>query len=314
MKMRIDPEEINLAALAKQYSNEKRARRLFEQMRWPDGNPVCPHCKCDDVYKLTSKKESKHKVRPGLYSCAACRKPFTATVGTVLEDSHVPMSKWLMAMFILCSSKKSVSAHQMHRMIGVTYKTAWFLCHRIRYAMGSDANTPKLDGVVEADETFVGGKGDQRTVSQRKTPVVALIQRDGPMRTAVVSNVTQKNLNKVIGECVAKSAVVHTDEHAAYVPALKDHKKHETVVHSKYEYARRNADGTVTHINTCESFFSLLKRGVNGSWHHVSREHLAKYAGEFEFRWNHRKVSDGERLVAAVGKVSGKRLTYKQAV
>lgn len=158
------------------------------------------------------------------------------------------MSKWLMAMFILCSSKKSVSAHQMHRMIGVTYKTAWFLCHRIRYAMGSDANTPKLDGVVEADETFVGGKGDQRTVSQRKTPVVALIQRDGPMRTAVVSNVTQKNLNKVIGECVAKSAVVHTDEHAAYVPALKDHKKHETVVHSKYEYARRNADGTVTHI------------------------------------------------------------------
>jgi transposase-like protein len=282
-------------------------------MRWPNG-AICPHCKCDDVYKLTPKPTSKSPGRKGLYCCAACRKQFTVKVGTIFEDSHIPISKWLMAIFILCASKKSISAHQMHRMLGVTYKTAWFLCHRIRYAMGGDSNDPKLSGTVEVDETFVGGKCEMKDSYLKKTPVVALIERGGKMRTAVVSNVTQKNIGKALAECVSKDAIVNTDEHGAYRNPLKEWKKHNTVVHSRYEYARKEADGSVSHINTCESFFSLLKRGVHGSWHHVSREHLPKYAGEFEFRWNNRKCTDGERLVAAIDRTEGKRLTYRQAI
>jgi len=202
----------------------------------------------------------------------------------------------------------------MHRMLNITYKTAWFLCRRIRYAMGPDATAPKLTGTVEIDETFIGGKGGRDTTLARKTPVVALVQRDGEMRTAVVSNVTQKNLGAAMRECVSKDAIVNTDEHGAYRNPGKEFKAHHTVVHSEYEYSRKLPDGTKAGINSCESFFALLKRGVHGSWHHVSREHLPKYAGEFAFRWNHRKVSDGARMVAAVATTEGKRLTYRQAI
>jgi|ERR1700722_6150200 len=312
----LEPEDINLVTLAAQYSDEDKARGLLESLRWPNG-PVCPHCqnhKEKPIYTLTPKPTSKTPGRKGLYCCAACRKQFTVLVNTIFSDSHVPVSKWVMAFFILCSSKKSISAHQMHRMIGVTYKTAWFMCHRIRHTMGADANGPKLSGIVEADETHIGGKGDRQTTYLRKTPVVALIERGGNMRTAVVSNVTQKNLGKALAECVSKDATVNTDELPAYRKPLQDWKAHHSVNHSKFEYARHNPDGSVTHINTCESFFSLLKRGVHGSWHHVSREHLPKYASEFEFRWNHRKSTDGERFVAAIGQIEGKRLTYNQAV
>ncbi|EEF61656.1 IS1595-like element ISVer1 family transposase [Pedosphaera parvula] len=308
----LKPEELNLVTLAAQYSDEDKARGLLEQMRWPDG-PICPHCKHNEVYIITPKATSKSPARKGLYCCAACRKQFTVKVGTIFEGSHIPISKWLMALFIMCSSKKSISSHQLHRMLGITYKTAWFMTHRIRYAMGGDS-TKKLSGIVEVDETFVGGKGSRDTTLARKTPVVALIERDGNMRTAVVSNVTQKNLGRVLNESVSKNAIVNTDEHGAYRNPLKEFKQHNTVVHSKYEYSRKLDDGTKAGINTCESFFSLLKRGVYGSWHHVSREHLPKYAGEFEFRWNNRKVTDGERMVAAVGRIEGKRLTYRQAI
>ena len=317
-KMQLDPEDLNLVTLATQYSDENKARALFESWRWPDG-PVCPHCrnhKEKPIYKMESKPDTQkaNRIRPGLYCCAACRKTFTARVGTVLADSHIPFSKWLMAMFILCSAKKSISAHQMHRMIGVTYKTAWFLCHRIRYAMGTDPSAPKLTGTVEADETFIGGEGDRKTKTLRKTPVVALVERGGKMRTAVVSNVTQKNLGRVLNECVSKDAILNTDEHLAYRKEGKQFKRHDTVVHSRYEYSRLLEDGTKAGINSCESFFSLLKRGVHGSWHHVSREHLPKYAGEFAFRWNHRDVTDGERTKAAVGMMEGKRLTYRETI
>jgi transposase-like protein len=313
----LEPDEINLVSLAGQYSDEDKARALLESLRWPDG-AVCPHCKNDGKTKpnskLTAKPDSKRGVRKGVYFCGACRKQFTVKVGTIFEDSHIPISKWLMAYFILCSSKKSISAHQMHRMLDVTYKTAWFMCHRIRYAMGADENTPKLSGTVEVDETFIGGKCTVKESYLRKTPVVALIERNGNMRTAVVSNVTQKNLGRILNEVVSKQAVLNTDEHLAYRQIGKQYKSHETVVHSKYEYARNLPDGTVAHINTAESFFSLLKRGVHGSWHHVSREHLPKYAGEFAFRWNHRKVTDGQRTVEALKATEGKRLTYKSAV
>lgn len=307
-----DAEGLNLITLAQEYSDENKARALLESLRWPNG-PICPHCKFNEVYKITPSPGST--TRPGLYSCAACRQQFTVKVGTIFEDSHLPISKWLMAIFILCSSKKSISAHQMHRMLKVTYKTSWFMCHRIRHAMGTgDAPIKKLSGTVEVDETFVGGKGDIRTKLDRKTPVVALIERNGDVYTRVVSNVTQKNLRTAITECVDKGAILNTDDSGVYRRQFKDYKRHDIVNHSKEEYARHNPDGTVSHVNTAESFFSLLKRGVYGSWHHVSREHLPKYADEFAFRWTHRKVTDGERTVAAIKATEGKRLTYRQAV
>ncbi|MGD1085968.1 MAG: IS1595 family transposase [Verrucomicrobiota bacterium] len=322
MKIEFDKDDLNLIELAQKYSDEGKARALFESMRWPKG-PYCPHCKCDDVYKLTptGKPPSRataakpRKVREGLYCCAACRKQFTATVGTVLEGSHIPISKWVMAMFILCASKKSISAHQLHRMLKITYQAAWFMAHRIRYAMSPNTfKANKLSGTVEVDETFVGGKGRWRTNVDRKTPVVALIERGGNMRTKVVSNVSQRNLNAAISECVDTSAIINTDESGVYRNQLKRFAGHDSVNHSAKKYALKMPGGRLAHVNTCESFFSLLKRGVHGSWHHVSRRHLPKYASEFAFRWNTRRDTDGARLVKAVAGAEGKRLTYRQTV
>jgi transposase-like protein len=316
MKSKSNAEELNLIKLAQDYADEDRARELFESMRWPNG-VTCPHCKaagseCKDIYKITPSKKST--TRKGVYCCAACRKQFTATVGTVFEGSHVPISKWLMAIFIICGAKKGISSHQLHRMIGVTYKTAWFMTHRIRYAMSDDGTEPKLCGTVEVDETFVGGKGEHRTKNVRHTPVVALVQRDGPARVRVLQYVTQKNLGQALEECVDKSATVNTDEHPGYKGPLKSWKQHHAVNHSKNEYHRHNPDGSIASTNCAESFFSLLKRGVYGSWHHVSREHLPKYASEFAFRWSHRKITDGERMETFIPLIDGKRLTYRQVI
>ena len=161
-----DADDLNLISLAREYQDEDKARELFESWRWPNGKPICPHCKNDGTAKTISKLAPKvgprSTVRKGLYFCGACRKPFTATVGTVMESSHIPISTWMMAFFLICSSKKSISAHQLHRMLKITYKTAWFMAHRIRFAFGDDLNTQPLTGTVEVDETFVGGRGDRR--------------------------------------------------------------------------------------------------------------------------------------------------------
>jgi transposase-like protein len=205
-------DDLNLISLAQEYADEDKARELLERLRWPSG-AICPHCKNDGkakpISKLTPKAGSKSAVRKGVYFCGACRKQFTVTVKTVFEGSHIPISKWLMAWFIVCSSKKSVSAHQLHRMMKLTYKTAWFMAHRIRFALGGDET--KLTGTVEVDETFVGGRGEVRTNFKRHVPVVALIERGGKVHTRVVSNVSQKNLGQVLNECVSKSAIVNTD-------------------------------------------------------------------------------------------------------
>jgi transposase-like protein len=321
MTNEFDSDDLNLISLAQEYSDDDTARQLLERLCWPNG-AICPHCKNTGnapkgVYPLTltPKPNSKRPTRKGLYFCGACRKQFTVTVGTVFEGSHIPIGKWLMAMFIISSSKKAMSAHQLHRMLKITYKTAWFMCHRIRYAMGDNSTgKDKLSGVVEVDETYVGGKGDFKNRYRRQTPVVALVERGGNMRAQIVNNVTQKNLGKILNECVSKQATVNTDEHSAYRNPLKEWKQHNTVVHSKHEYSRRNADGTVSGINNCESFFSLLKRGVFGAWHSVSKEHLPKYVNEFAFRWNTRKDSDGKRMEKFAGMIEGKRLTYRQAI
>jgi transposase-like protein len=264
-----DADELNLISLAQEYSDNDKARALLESLRWPNGC-ICPHCQNDGsakaISKLTPRAGSRKAVRKGVYFCGACRKQFTVTVGTVFEASHIPISKWLMALFLISASKKGMSSHQLHRMLKVTYKTAWFMAHRIRFAMG-DSSEIKLSGVVEVDETFVGGKGFRCSMSRRKTPVVALIERDGSMRARVVTSVTQKNLGKVLHECVNTEAVVHTDEHPAYRKPLKEWKEHHTVVHSKFEYSRDLPDGSKAGINTCESFFSdrlKIQNGWNG--------------------------------------------------
>jgi transposase-like protein len=311
-----EKEDLTLIKLAREYSDEDTARALLEKLLWPNG-AICPHCKNDGkgkpISKLEAQAKSKSGVRKGVYFCGACRKQFTVTVGTIFEGSHIPIGTWLMAMFILCSAKKSVSSNQLHRMLGVTYKTAWFMAHRIRFAMTPNHwAEPKLKGTVEVDETFVGGKGDIRTRYQKQTPVVALVERGGIARVKVVASVTQKNLGLALYECVDKSAVVNTDEHLAYRNPLKQWKAHHKVNHSKKEYHRTNLDGSVATTNSAESFFSLLKRGVYGAWHHISREHLPKYANEFAFRWNHRHTSDGERMEKFVPLTSGKRLMYRK--
>lgn len=313
-KDEFDADDLNLISLAQEYSDNDKARELLERLRWPNGC-VCPHCKNKDekpISKLTPKAGSKSAVRKGVYFCGACRKQFTVTVGTVFEGSHIPISKWLMGWFLICSSKKAMSAHQLHRMLKITYKTAWFMAHRIRFAMGNDG--VKLNGIVEVDEAFVGGKGDRTTRGARKVPLMALIEQGGNVKTRVISSVTAKNLGAVINELVDKRATISTDEHPGYKKPAKDFAAHYSVNHSQNEYILRKPDGTSYGTNHCESFFSLLKRGVYGSWHCVSREHLQKYSDEFAFRWNTRFLTDGARMAAGIPMVEGKRLTYRQAV
>ena len=303
-KAKTQADESILQRLSQAYGDEDRARELLESMRWPNG-PVCPHCANAGekrISKLEAQSTSRKGVRKGVYFCGACRQQFSVTVGTVLERSHVPISKWLMAWFLLCSSKKSLSANQIHRMIGVTYKTAWFLCLAMTPHPGTE---PKLKGTVEVDETLVGPK------AKLKTPVVALVERRGLARVKVIASVTQKNLGAALDQCVSKEAVVNTDEHPSYKNPLKHWKAHQAVNHSRGEYQRKNPDGSRASTNTAESFFSLIKRAIVGAWHHISREHLPRYANEFAFRWNTRCDSDGKRLEGFAQWIQGKRLTYR---
>lgn len=287
-----------------------QAREHLEQLRWPIG-PVCPHCGSITVYPLKAKPESKRPVRKGVYKCKDCRKQFTVTVGTLFEGSHVPLNKWLMAVSLMCSSKKGISAHQLHRMLGVTYKTAWFMGHRIRHAMQQPALKEKLKGIVEVDETYVGGKprkkgNNKRGRGTKKTPVVALVQRDGTVRSQIINRVTGKNLKRFIAGNVDNNSTVMTDDLNAY-RAIEGEFNHKSVNHSLGQYV----DGQV-HTNTIEGYFSLLKRGINGIFHHVSKKHLHRYLTEFDYKYNMRKVTDGTRTTTALGLIEGKRLMYRE--
>lgn len=283
-------------------------------MRWGKDGAVCPHCGGADPYKLTPKPGSK--TRKGLYKCRACRKQFTVTVGTVFEDSHIPISKWLLAIHLLASSKKGMSAHQLHRMLGISYKGAWFMAMRLRHAAASGPFAGMLQGTVEVDETYIGGRARgvntreaRREAYERKAPVIALVERGtGKVRAFPMPRVTADNLGKAIAAHVKPNAKLMTDESALYKSVAEDASmRHQTVNHGKDEYVRGDV-----YTNTVEGFFSLLKRGVNGTFHHVSKEHLHRYCDEFAFRYENRKVSDGKRAQMLVAKAEGKRLTYKQ--
>ncbi len=278
---------------------DHQARQWLEALRWPKG-AICPRCKKQEVTDVGGGRE-------GLYNCRRCRRQFTVTVGTIFEGSHIPLSKWVQAFHLICASKKGISALQLSRMLGITYKSAWHMAHRIRYVMKPARGTPPLSGTVEVDETYVGGKGSMKTRSERQTPLVALVQRDGSVRTKAVKSVSTASLLSAIQQHVAPAAEVMTDELKAYGGVKRYYDQHQTVTHSKREWAR----GAV-HTNTVESFFALMKRGIHGSYHHVSKKHLQRYGDEFAFRWSQREVTDKERTESALRQVIGRRLPYQK--
>jgi transposase-like protein len=286
------------------FTHPRAAAEYLEGIRWPNG-PVCPHCgvvESGDRKHYWLEKQRKWK-------CYACRKQFTVTVGTIFESSHIPLNKWLMAFYLLCSSKKGMSAHQLHRMVGVTYKTAWFMFHRIREAMRDPAFTSMLAGTVEADETYIGGRRKNRVggrpgpKDKNKAAVMTLVERGGRARSTHVARVTAAELKPAIREHVERDASIVTDEWLSYRGLDREFAGHDFVSHSEGEYVR----GAV-HTNTVESYFAILKRGVNGVYHHVSPAHLHRYLNEFDVRYNARHITDGART--ALAGAEGKRLKY----
>ncbi len=291
------------------FTNETKARKHLEALRWPDG-PFCPHCgSTENIKKLEGKSH-----RPGLHQCNSCREHFTVTVGTLFERSHIPLHKWLLAFHLMSASKKGISSHQLHRMLGITYKSAWFMTHRIREAMKTPNNTP-MGGhgkIVEADETFWGNKPGvkKRAGYHHKEKIFTLVERDGKARSFHVETVTAKTLKPIIRRNVRRDSHMMTDEHAAYRGLGNRFLSHESVRHTANEYVRGNA-----HTNTVEGYFSILKRGLIGTYHHVGSQHLARYMSEFDFRYNNRTalgVTDSERTDKALMGIEGKRLTYRR--
>jgi hypothetical protein len=305
------------------FHDEADARQWFESARWPEG-PICP--KCGGAKHYATKK-------PGVYRCAAstCRKDYTVMTGTVMERSHAPLTHWAVAFAMAASSKKGFSAHQLHRQLGCQYNTAWFMFHRVREAMRRGGlDLPPLGGegqVVEADETYIGNipearqpkfKRSGRAYSKdrrgggahRKHAVIALVERGGDVRSFHVPGAHLGEVVKIVRDNIARESRLHTDESPLYNKIGKEFAAHETVVHSKKEYAR----GDVT-TNTVEGYFSIFKRGMKGVYQHCSEKHLHRYLAEFDFRYNFREAlgyNDRDRTIAAVRGGEGKRLTYHQ--
>lgn len=304
------------------FQDADAARVHLEAQRWPHG-PNCPHCGNANPDRITKMEGKAH--RPGLYNCMECREQFTVTVGTVFERSKIGLNKWLLATFLMASSKKGMSAHQLHRMLGVTYKTAWFMAHRIREAMNEDVKSSGPIGgegkTIEADETYYGRREDGyvsplrrgQPYLKRKKPmknaVIGLVERGGKARMFHVQHATKAAVRNILVRNADRASTLYTDESALYPVTGLEFAKHDTVKHSANEYARRDV-----HANTIESVFSVFKRGMVGTYQHCGEAHLHRYLAEFDFRYNRRtalNVSDTERHDQLLAKIEGKRLIYR---
>ena len=309
---------------APRFTDADAAREHLEALHWP-GGPFCPKCGSVEAKRLPdqrgkpSKRHPEGSIRKGLVQCNGCRQQFTVTVGTVFEDSKVPLNKWLLAVHLLCASKKGISAHQMHRMLGVTYKTAWFMAHRIREAMIPGDNGPMGGdgGIVEADETFIGRvPGESRMAIHNMNKVVSLIERATGRATSVVITglISSGTVGKVLHDHVSRKAHLMTDEGRHYGAIGRDYAAHHTVNHSAGEYVRKGAPEYTT--NTIEGFFGIFKRGMRGIYQHCGSQHLQRYLREFDFRYTNRSgngVNDDQRADLALQGITGKRLTYRRA-
>src|SRR3954469_17723603 len=296
------------------FTDEDKARAYFEEVRWPNG-VTCPHCGNADgtrIYSIAA--NAAKKIRAGLRECQDCHGQFTVRTGTVMESSHLPLTKWALGFYLMSSSKKGISAHQLHRTLGVSYKTAWFMAHRICEAM-RPTDDGQLGGegkTVEADETYVGGKAKNRAYAKtlpRHEAVASLVERGGKVRSRHVADVTAKTLKPIIVDAIAKDTNLRTDQSPVYTEIGTGFASHATVNHSLKEYVRGDA-----HTNTVEGYFSIFKRGIYGVYHHVSQQHLKRYLAEFDFRYNERaalNVSDAERAEKMVRGTVGKRVTYQ---
>lgn len=307
------------------YNDADKAREHLEAIHWPNG-PICPHCGNIDPDRIT-KLEGK-STRPGVYKCKECRKPFSVTVGTVFERSKIALNKWVLATHLMASSKKGMSAHQLHRMLGVTYKTAWFMAHRIREAMKENVETSGPMGgegkTIEADETYFGRREDgyvsparQGRPYKRKKPlkrsVVGLVERGGKVRTFHVQHATKASVRDILVRNADRKSTLYTDESKLYPTTGKEYASHKTIKHSAGQYARYE-DGHVIHTNTIENVFSVFKRGMIGVYQHCGESHMHRYLAEFDFRYNRRaalKISDAERAEDLLRHARGKRLTYR---
>ena len=312
MKTKSPLKDLTLIQIIDRFADDESARQHLEAMLWPNGI-VCPHCQCKDQAKFSKiNPNPAAKTRAGLRWCSDCKKPFTVTIGTIFEDSKIPLRKWLIAWYLICSSKKGISSLQLQRILELgSYRTALFMAHRVRHALKETSYAEKLSGIIEADEHYVGG--DKRGVGggykAHRTPIIAMVQRGGNVRSKVMPTVNGANLKQAIRDNVQICSEVHTDAHFGY-RGLEPKFTHKSVKHNAGEFSRHEGENVVTTASV-ESWFSILKRGVVGTFHHVSPQHLPLYLAEFEHRHNCRKMTDGERTDVGLTKAIGKRLIYK---